>query len=267
MSVEVMLVDNNSTDNTQATAKAVAAKASIPVHVLSEPRPGVCRAKNTGARHATGKVLVFTDDDCVMSPDYLTDLHKHYAADADPVVRGGRVELGDKADLPITIKTDDTLARLSDWSHPGGFIHGCNLTMASAVFEKIGGFDEEFGPGAVFVAAEDTELLFRAREHGIPVEYVPDMAVHHFHGRRDYGQIAKLWRQYQIGNGALIAKYRGRRTLAKHLYWDARKAAMEVFGGQPFDAELKLSHSTLVAGQIKGMLLYLQHKALSKRRA
>ncbi len=218
-------------------------------------------------RQANGKVLVFTDDDCVMDPNYFLDLKRHYDADTGPIVRGGRVELGDKSDLPITIKTDDNKARLSDWNHPGGFIHGCNLTMSREVFDAISGFDEEFGPGAVFIAAEDTELLFRAREHGFPIEYVPDMPVHHFHGRRDYSQVAKLWRQYQIGNGALIAKYRGRRALGKHLYWDARKAAMEIAGGKPFDVDLKLSHATFVAGQLQGMLLYFRHKALHRDRA
>jgi len=40
-----------------------------------------------------------------LSKDYVNDLLRHDAGDAEPVLRGGRIELGDPTDLPLTIRT------------------------------------------------------------------------------------------------------------------------------------------------------------------
>jgi len=60
---------------------------------------------NVALRAAQGEILAFTDDDCRLSKDYVNDLLRHDAGDAEPVLRGGRIELGDPTDLPLTIRT------------------------------------------------------------------------------------------------------------------------------------------------------------------
>ncbi len=60
----VIVVDNNSTDGTSAVARSKGAT------VVHEPVQSISRARNTGARHATGNVLVFIDAD-VMVPRTL----------------------------------------------------------------------------------------------------------------------------------------------------------------------------------------------------
>jgi len=67
----------------------------------------------------------------------------------------------------------------------GGFILGCNMAMQRIVFDKLGPFDERFGAGAVFKSGEDTDYVLRAYFAGIPVEYVPDMVVYHFHAEEN----------------------------------------------------------------------------------
>ena len=252
--VELFIVDNGSTDNTREVVGKLA-PANLSVAYLSEPIAGVCRAKNRGIRSATGDVLVFTDDDCRVASDYFTDLAAHYASDAGPVIRGGRVELGDPTDAAITIKLDEEPATLRDGQHPGGFIHGCNLTMSREVLDRVGLWDERFGPGAEFIAAEDTEFSYRAHKAGIPVHYVPDMTTRHLHGRKTFADVAKLTQQYQRGNGALLGKYTDK-TLLVHLYWYLRNWIREPLGGPKFNDELNLSHRELVAGQVIGALSY-----------
>jgi hypothetical protein len=64
------------------------------------------------------------------------------------VLRGGRIELGDAADLPLTIKTDPQPRR---WSRTlrsarqenlGNCLHGCNVSMRHALLDQIGLYDE-----------------------------------------------------------------------------------------------------------------------------
>jgi glycosyltransferase involved in cell wall biosynthesis len=256
--VELLIVDNGSTDSTVATAESLGLDAPIPVQVVLEPVKGVCRAKNRGIRLAKGEIVAFTDDDCTWSTDYLSDLLRHYESDVGPVIRGGRVELGDPTDLPFTIKVEDEPGVYGGIAHPGGFVHGCNLTIPREVIDKIGGFDERFGPGAPFKAAEETELIYRAHKAGIPVHYVPDMAVYHFHGRKDQPDIKNLNESYQLGNGALHAKHGlTDRVLLRHFYWNTRNYLKEWFGGPKFNAFLGLSHRDLIFPQLLGMARFM----------
>ena len=172
-------------------------------------------------------------------------------------MRGGRVELGDPADLPFTIKCDDEPARMAELTHPAGFIMGANMTMRRDVVGRIGLFDERFGAGAPFHAAEDTDYVYRAYRAGIPVEYVPDMAVRHFHGRRTEQSIARLNHGYQVGNGALYAKHVRDLRLLRHFYWDCKTMLRAICSGHnTYDAALGLTYTDVIAANLKGMALF-----------
>ena len=76
---------------------------------------GLLVARNCGIRRAQCDLFAFTDDDCRLVPNYFVDLLAHLQSDRVPTLRGGRVELGDPLDLPMTIKTDDEAA---DYAYP-----------------------------------------------------------------------------------------------------------------------------------------------------
>jgi GT2 family glycosyltransferase len=254
--VELVVVDNGSRDGTPALLAAFRDQASLPVTLVTERRPGLAGARNAGIAAARGGLLAFTDDDCRLAPDYATRLLAHYADDNQPVLRGGRVELGDPRDLPFTIKTDLRPAVYDGSGHPGGFLHGCNMAIRRDVIDRIGLFDPGFGAGAPFRSAEDTEYIYRAHRAGIRVAYVPDCVVYHHHGRRRQEEILRLSRVYAEGNGALYAKYLRDPRLLRHLYWDLKGCVREVFGGAPMDRSLGFTYRSNVAGCLIGMLRY-----------
>lgn len=262
---EIIVVDNGSEDGTDAALKRWSASVSIDrrdVLLLTQARPGVAGSRNAAIARASGDIIAFIDDDCVVSDQYLRDLIAHYAGDTESVIRGGRVELGSTQDIDFTTKTEALASRLTYPAHPGGFVHGCNMTCSRAVIERIGGFDAAFGPGATFRAAEDTDFIYRGWAAGVAVEYVPDMSVKHFHGRRDPRTIDRLHWNYQFGNGALYAKHIGRSPwLIKHLYWSARNAARELVGGPRFDAQLGLTWRAIVTANLSGVLAFAWHSA------
>src|SRR5215470_19173318 len=66
---ELIVVDNNSTDETGAVIKAFAATAHIGVRPLFVARQGLSRARNAGVAYSGGRIIAFTDDDVLPAPD------------------------------------------------------------------------------------------------------------------------------------------------------------------------------------------------------
>jgi glycosyltransferase involved in cell wall biosynthesis len=255
--VELIVVDNGSTDDTSAILHEWATTASISVLCISEPRAGLAVARNAGLRTAKGDLIAFTDDDCRLDETYFVDLLRHFAGDEVLTLRGGRVELGDPEDFPITIKTDDEIATYQHPVRPAGFIHGANLAMPHAVVDKVGSFDERLGAGTKF-GGEDTDYMIRAHALGIRVQYVPDMIVYHFHGRRDLLSVQKLYASYMRANGALYIKHlRSSPLLIRLFWWDLRDWVRETLKPQPgLASEFDLGRRAVVVGNIAGMVSF-----------
>ena len=254
--VELLIVNNGSTDATAAVLRAWQRSTSVRCRVLLAEQRGLSHARNCGLEHATGKIIAFTDDDCTVARDYLTQVERAYATDAGPALRGGRVELGDPRDLPFTIKTDLAPQRFTG-GHPGGFIHGCNLTMSRSALELVGRFDTRLGAGQPIGAAEDSDFVYRAHRSGVMVLYDPSIVVFHHHGRRDFAEVKLLQEVYNLGNGALYAKH-GLRDwkLLFRICRDIRSGLWEYFGGPLADKEFGLSHRKNLRGNLRGAMRF-----------
>lgn len=82
-SYEVIVVDNNSSDDTAKRAKELGAQ------VVFEKRPGVCWARQTGTEAAKGEIIVSTDADSTFEPDWLSKLDAAFRRDPQAVAIGG----------------------------------------------------------------------------------------------------------------------------------------------------------------------------------
>lgn len=257
MGLDLVVVDDGSRDATGEVVINFAESAEFPVVLLQQSRLGLAVARNRGLRQARGDLIIFLDDDCVVSRDYFKEVAARFAGENAPVLRGGRVELGDPADAPVTIRTSSAVERLYANANPGGFILGCNMAVTRAAARLIGPFDERFGPGRLLRSAEDTDYVLRALLAGVRVEYVPDMTVYHHHGRRSSEAIERVYRDYEIGNGALTMKHSLHAPWLWRLrYWTARNAVREMFGGPKFDPLLDLPHAPIVAHNMIGACLF-----------
>jgi glycosyltransferase involved in cell wall biosynthesis len=264
LDAEIVIGDNGSTDDTGQIIAGWAGASSVSVKLVTEPRPGKGRALNRALRAAEGELLALLDDDCRLHPDHINDLLRHDAADTGLVLRGGRVELGDPTDLPFTINTSRKRRQwsLSDNSLRregiAGIINGCNMAMRRALWNRLGPYDESFGPGSVVGSGDDTDYIFRAYLAGATIEYVPDMAVLHHHGRKTVAAGYALWRKYGIGSGGLYAKYLFRHpNLCRQFYWDLRDAAKEVItGSNTFLPEIGFSYKDKVTYAVRGAFRY-----------
>lgn len=256
--LELVFVDNGSTDETSEIVSTWALTAPIQTNLIFEGRPGLAVARNTGMTAARGRVLAFTDDDCEVFPDYFATLAALFASDTEMVMRGGRIELGDARDLPVTIKPELEPAVLTSDLHAGGFIHGANMAFPHGLTDKVGLFDTRFGAGATFRSGEDTDYVHRTFNAGVRVEYLPEFAVKHFHGRREIADVKKLQSGYAFGNGALYAKYLfdRRSNMRGMLRWDIRQAIMEAMGRRKLSDDLGLTYRSQLRDNLVGMLAY-----------
>jgi glycosyltransferase involved in cell wall biosynthesis len=219
---ELVVVDNGSTDGTAALLDACATR--LPINRAYEGHKGLSRARNAGLRAARGDILAFTDDDCIPAPDWLSAIANEF--DAEPALSGlgGRVELHDPRDFPITIRTSRERERLTRVFQLPALMVGCNMAFRRSAMEAVGDFDVTLGAGTPVGSAEDTDYLYRALLLGLRIEYVPTVQVAHNHGRRDIEEVAQLKRSYARGRGALLTKYlmRADRAMAYCAYYDLR---------------------------------------------
>jgi GT2 family glycosyltransferase len=132
------------------------------------------------------------------------------------------------------------------------------MAMRRVLLERLGPYDENFGPGSVIGSGDDTDYIFRVYLSGATIEYVPDMAVFHHHGRKTVAAGYALWRKYMIGSGALYAKYIFRHpNLCRQFYWDLKAAAKEVISGSnTFRPEIGFSHRDKVIYAVGGAFRY-----------
>ena len=65
---EVIVVDNNSTDDTESFVEALAARNSLSLRYLFEPKQGLSHARNCAVHAARGTYIIWTDDDVRVDP-------------------------------------------------------------------------------------------------------------------------------------------------------------------------------------------------------
>ncbi|QDT17757.1 glycosyltransferase family 2 protein [Alienimonas californiensis] len=178
--VDVLVVDNGSTDHTAGVVEEVAATSSIPVARVFEPTPGVANARQRGVTETRGDWIAFFDDDQLAEPDWLHNLFA-LAAAKDAKFVGGRVVLslpeghagrdlapftrmllGASVGMPAACRYDMKTT-------PGAG----NMLVHREVFERVGPFDPALHRG------EDTDFYMRAVDAGFAAWYTPDAVVHH----------------------------------------------------------------------------------------
>jgi glycosyltransferase involved in cell wall biosynthesis len=239
--VEIVIVDNNSRDDTRAVIAVATLNSSVPVRYVLETQQGLSFARNRGIQESKGTVIAFTDDDCIVDPNWINALWREFVASLDVAVLGGRVDLYSPEDQPVSIRPLTNRVRYTDVGQIYGLIIGCNLAVRRDAVKLIGRFDPALG-GTKGVTADDIEFVYRALRRGLGVVYAPEPRVFHNHGRRFPKELKALARSYTRGRGAFFCKYilKGDRAILRHAWWELRA---QLNAGLPKTGELSRRES------------------------
>jgi glycosyltransferase involved in cell wall biosynthesis len=174
---------------------------------------GACRAKNASIRTAQGEIIAEIDDDAEADQDWLDTMVAYFRAHQDVDVVGGAVIKPPKEKRGLAVcphvEPSEKIYDPAVMDRPpeGWNWISCNLGLRKKVFERIGYYDEYLGPGSVFPAADDTDLLLRIEAAGIKMGSTPRLVVNHTYGYRyGYKSFMKHQYNYSYGNGGLAAK-------------------------------------------------------------
>jgi len=219
---ELIVVDNGSSDRTSDVLLDFKKIAKFPVSIYFEPLPGLGRARNVGWKNSIGSVIAFTDDDCYPENHWIDNLCFCFS-DQSISYLGGRVELYDPSDLPITIQLKENCEDILPYSFvTPGFIQGANFSFRRDALELVDGFDPDLGAGTPF-PCEDVEILARMSAKGLKGRYDPRPLVYHHHGRKTSADLVAIKKSYDYGRGAYYAKcivcLPTRLLFLKNWYW------------------------------------------------
>lgn len=176
---EVVIVDNNSTDDTRAVVASLLSMAGGRLRYVFEAQQGLPYARNAGIRAAQGAVIAFTDDDVRVSSHWVRVIDETFAAHAEVECLGGRTLPAWPAPPPrwltrshwvgpLALQDYGTTPIVMDARHPR-CLAGANLAVRTRVFDRLGGFSPDFP------RAQDTEFLLRLYRSGLRALYVPEM--------------------------------------------------------------------------------------------
>jgi glycosyltransferase involved in cell wall biosynthesis len=218
---EIVVVDNGSNDDTAKICRDFVVRGAGRLLYLYEGKKGKSVALNSGLASARGRILAFTDDDCIVHPRWLQSIVEAYDADRDLAVLGGNVKLLDNRDLPLSLVQVGKATQLTSprMLYPDPPIIGANMAFKKNVFSTVGTFDVRLGPGTDAIS-EDIDMVYRAFKGGFKVVTLPTVIVYHDHGRRTdmrSDEIKDLLHRYRVGRGAFYFKHvlKGDTTIAR----------------------------------------------------
>lgn len=202
---------------------------------LHQKTPNASAARNRGACSATGDVLLFLDDDILVSPEFL----HHYAnAFSDFAVKGvaGQVLEGDCTTtdhLPPEALDPESgwLYFPRNYSQPAktNWMISCNAAVRTKDFFEVGGMDENYFRGANREESDFSQRWVRSGRHFC---FHPECSVHHLGVTKVPGGGARNWNQdgpllgwhHHVGSWYFLLGHGTHHNITKLLSGDLRAA-------------------------------------------
>ncbi len=192
---EVVIADDGSSDGTPQSARQLAPSLRYPLKVVTQEDRGfrAAASRNNGARAAAGSQLVFMDDDCLPSDQYL---QLYRAARAPETLLRGDI---------IFVPSFDHLDQALEVKRAADDLWGANFSVPADLFWKIGGFDEDF----IDEAGEDTDLHLRLLRAGAADRRVEGAEVWHLGHHHAGGLSRNLFWDQKVHDQSIRRNLRG----------------------------------------------------------
>jgi GT2 family glycosyltransferase len=210
-----VIVANNARDNAIAqtidhVVKEFRCGGGAEFRLVREPLAGKCRAQNTAMREAQGNIFAFFDDDVEVTQQWLEAAAEFFQRQQFDVMQGPIL-------IPPKLQHNETFLRAQERFRTINFVQyppelreiktltGANMAVRREVFSKVGGFNEDLGPGRSGIS-EDVEFAQRVIGSGGRIGYEHRAAVYHM---VDWSRLTEDFfrlRHEQQGRSRLIYK-------------------------------------------------------------
>jgi hypothetical protein len=174
-------------------------------------RTGLSIARNEGVLSAGRGLVLFTDDDCEVTVDWVDSWRRFFAAHPSVGIAFGKVDVPDFDPRTGNIPSFDPGPEDRVWgadmfSRGAGFVGmGANMAVRHDAVAVVGGFDEVLGAGARFPAGDEIDLALRTVEAGYLLGHAAQPTVMHY-GFRNTVDASRLGRGYASGTAAMYVK-------------------------------------------------------------
>ncbi len=199
--LELLIVDDNSSDGSDEALAALAAEVGARFVSTRGGRHGICAARNRAIERAGGDYLAFLDNDAVPQPGWAAALVRYLEAHPEMGACASRVLFADRPDVVNSMGS-----MLNELFHGNGVsIHeldeyaecpdevmyatGNGMTLRRRAVEEVGPFDE----GLLYYTPDDADYGMRLRRAGWRIGPAPDAVVHHMHSFSKTLQGMSFW--------------------------------------------------------------------------
>ena len=206
--LEIVVVDNGSTDHTPSVVANAASNTQYKVRYFFEPKPGIACARNRGVRESKGDWIAFFDDDQLAPSDWLVHLIRACRSENLRYAGGGCILRYTQPNPPLFDSFSRQMLGEFTVSTPTAYHYHFlpatgNVVVDKRLFDSIGEFDE-----SMHQSGEDTEWFTRLVLAKIPGRHVPESHILHVipPHRTDSNYI-----QYVARRSGIILAYRDRK--------------------------------------------------------
>jgi GT2 family glycosyltransferase len=158
---------------------------------------GAATARNAGADESRGEYLAFTDDDCVLHPDWLLKLAQVGNQFPDAAITGKTINqlMENRYASAAQLLVEYLYAHYNAVPHTARFLTSNNFAVPASAFRELGGFHTEF----TSAGGEDREFCDRWLSKNYSLVYAPEAIAFHAHTMTLSGFVRQ---QFNYGKGA-----------------------------------------------------------------
>ena len=171
---EILVVDNDSTDETPSVARSYAADHERVTYLLEDDRQSSYAARDRGIEAAEGDVFAFVDADMTVEDEWLADAIRAFertdaeymGCNVEMIPSDGADSLAERYNLLSGFPIERYVEKL-------GFAPTCCLLVHRRVIEDVGAFDPRL------ISGGDREFGHRVRDSGRELHFAPDVTMYH----------------------------------------------------------------------------------------
>lgn len=205
---EIIIVNNNSSDNTEEVIENYIEKypdTNIKYYFI--PKPGQVYARQIGILASQNEILSFTDDDGILSPDWLREILNVFELNKNAVGVAGKIKIRWDEQPPEWIYEYENYLGKLDYGDEikyevGMYMNAGNLSIKKDVLIEVGGFNPEM-IGEWLVGDGETGLWIKLKKRGCLIGWAPKAIMEHYQIAKKNATVEDIKRRF-INNGICI---------------------------------------------------------------